>query len=132
MDQPNKTQQLKKSLLAALEKSYGLVSVACEAVECARSTYYYHYNDDPEFRDQVDDICNVAFDMVENALIDRIKKGDTTAIIFYLKTKARGRGYVEKQEFGFTDKQGNDAPLNLTDNQFEKLLETARATKPNA
>ena len=37
-------------------------------------------------------------DYVENALHKLIRDGNVTAIIFYLKTQAKDRGYVERQE----------------------------------
>ncbi len=37
-------------------------------------------------------------DFVEGRLMDQIKRGNITAIIFYLKTQAKDRGYVERQE----------------------------------
>lgn len=37
-------------------------------------------------------------DLAEKALKNRVKQGDTTAIIFALKTKFKNRGYIEKRE----------------------------------
>jgi hypothetical protein len=93
-----KTRHLKKSLLVALEKNMGNISAACKALKCHRDTFYYHYKRDLKFKEQVDSLSEVALDAVEDYLFRRIKKGDTTAIIFYLKTKGKSRGYIERQE----------------------------------
>lgn len=107
----------KKKVLEELEKQNGIVSTACNNTGTPRSTFYKWCNDDPEFKALVDDIQEVAIDYVESKLFEKIegvwidsgKKQDDeplvyktppsdTAIIFYLKTKAKKRGYVEKQE----------------------------------
>ena len=89
--------------------------------------------EDPEFKAGVEEASEVAIDYVEGKLFERIsgvkiKKGtdqdgediiydqppSDTAIIFYLKTKGKKRGYIEKNEVGFTNNDGEDiAPVQI-------------------
>jgi len=95
----NKNGQLKKEqLLEALEKSLGIVSTACQSVGISRTTYYKYYNEDKDFKQSVDNIDDIAIDVAESKLLELINDKNITAIIFYLKTKGKKRGYVEKQE----------------------------------
>ena len=95
----NKSEQLKKeNLLKALEKSLGIVSTACVSIGISRTTYYKYYNEDKEFKQSVDSIGDIALDCAESQLFELIKEKNVTAIIFYLKTKGKKRGYIEKQE----------------------------------
>lgn len=94
----------KKTFIEALKKNMGNVSATCEAIakatgkSFARKTYYAWYNKDEEFREAVDSIGEYMIDVAENALYTKIKRGNLTATIFYLKTKGKKRGYVEKLE----------------------------------
>lgn len=97
IDSP-KTQQNKKRLIEAMTKSLGIVTQACTAAKLDRKTYYDYYNNDPEFKKEIDDIQNIAIDFVEGKLMQNINEGDVTSSIFYLKTKGKNRGYVERQE----------------------------------
>jgi len=94
----NKMQHNKKALISALEKTLGVVTDACEIVKINRVTYYRYYNDDEDFKRQVDSIQDIALDFAESKLNEQIDSGNITAIIFYLKTKGKKRGYIEKQE----------------------------------
>ena len=95
----NKNEHLKKEqLLKALEKSLGIVSTACESIGISRTTYYKYYNEDKDFKRSVDSIGDIALDCAESQLFELIKEKNVTAIIFYLKTKGKKRGYIEKQE----------------------------------
>lgn len=86
----------KLKFLGALNASRGIIAEACAAMGVGRTTYYRWYNDDVEFRKQVDVITETQVDYVESKLLQKITAGDTTAIIFYLKTKGKARGYSEK------------------------------------
>jgi len=94
----DKNRQHKKAMLEALEKSLGVVTSACKNVGIVRSTHYLWLDTDPEYKKAVDDISNVALDYAESKLHSQITKENPTAIIFYLKTKGKKRGYVERQE----------------------------------
>jgi hypothetical protein len=97
---PKKTNSdiLKKQIIDALEKSLGIVTTAVRNVGIARSTFYKWYSEDKEFKAQVDDIENIALDFAESQLHVQISDGIPTSTIFYLKTKGKKRGYVERTE----------------------------------
>ena len=107
----NKTEHHKKALLKALEKSLGVVTTACKSVGVGRTTYYEWLNNDKKFADAVKDIENVALDFAESHLHKQIQNNNTSATIFYLKTKGKHRGYIERQE------------INVDGNIESKLIE---------
>ncbi len=88
----------KKALLEALEKSLGIVTSACNKVNISRQTFYNYLKDDKDFAAKVKDIENIALDYAETALFKNIKDGKEPSTIFYLKTKGKGRGYIERSE----------------------------------
>lgn len=93
-----KSRKRKKDFLEAFKKSTGIITYACESVGVSRQTYYYWMRTDEEFKQTVEDMNESTIDLVERKLLNLINKEDTTAIIFYLKTKGRNRGYVERHE----------------------------------
>ena len=113
MSKSNKIQQNKKLLIKALEKSMGIVSKACEIVKLDRSTFYKYYNEDEQFKQDVDNMQDYVLDFAESKLLENIKDKKETSIIFYLKTKGRKRGYVEKQDVDITTK-GKEVNIPLT------------------
>lgn len=93
----------KERLLKALEASLGVVTDACKKVKLSRQTFYKYLKEDPDFKAAVLELEEVALDTAESALFNQIKEGNVTSIIFYLKTKGRRRGYVERQEISGPD-----------------------------
>ena len=94
----NKTEHSKKALLEALEKTLGVVTTACKKVGIGRTTYYGWLKEDEEFKSKVEELQNVALDYAESRLHEQIGEGNTAATIFYLKTKGKSRGYVERSD----------------------------------
>ena len=110
-----KSDILKKQLVESLEKSLGVVTTACKQNREKRSTFYEWYNKDEEFKKAVDDIGNVALDFAESQLHKQIKDGNSTATIFYLKTKGKKRGYIERQEITGADGSPTSFKIEIID-----------------
>ena len=98
-----KSDILKENLLKNLEKSLGIVTTACKNSKCSRETFYKYCKDDEVFKEKVKDIENIALDFAESQLHQQISDGNTSATIFYLKTKGKNRGYIERQEITGAD-----------------------------
>ena len=103
MNSTNSTR--KKDLLDALERSLGIVSTACEKVGVDRKTHYNWLKDDPEYKAAVDQIQESVIDFAESHLYKLIKEGNPAANIFYLKTKGKNRGYIERQEIEVSERK---------------------------
>lgn len=93
----------KKTFIEALRANLGNITKACEAVGITRTTYY-RWLKTKAFKEEVDNIGEYVLDFAEHSLFKQIKENNTAATIFYLKTKGKHRGYVEKQEI---DHSGN-------------------------
>ena len=114
----DRTVQHKKAILEALEKSLGVVTTACKIVGVGRTTFYQWMKDDEDFARQVKDIDNIALDFVESKLFENIKNGKTSETIFYLKTKGKNRGYVERQEITGADGMPTKFEIEMNDEYF--------------
>lgn len=98
MSKTDKIRHTKENLIKALEKSMGVVTTACKNVGIHRSTFYEYYNNDEDFQKEINDIGNVALDFTESKMFEQIQNGNTQLIKFYLATKGKKRGYIERQE----------------------------------
>jgi len=112
-----KSDILKKGMLKALESSLGVVTTACKSAGVSRNTHYRWLQEDKEYADSVRDLENVTLDFAESKLHEQIMEGNTAAIIFFLKTKGKVRGYIERKEIQVEDK----AP-DLSDVSDEEIL----------
>lgn len=112
----NKADILKKKMLEALEQSLGVVTSAVKTVGINRSLHYDWMKNDKDYAAAVAALENVALDFAESKLHNLIKNGDTTATIFYLKTKGKGRGYVEPRHHILSGDE--NAPIAITTIKF--------------
>lgn len=82
----------------ALYLGHGIISNAAKRMGCDRKTITKYMQDYPELQEWADLGREYSVDLAEDALMARIKKGDTTAILFKLRTQGKDRGYIEKRE----------------------------------
>lgn len=108
----NKTEHNKKRVLEALVKSLGVITTACKIAGVGRTQFYTWLKQDEVFDAAVKDIADIALDFAESELFRQIKDGSTAAVIFYLKTKGKRRGFVERQELDHTS-DGEPIKINI-------------------
>ena len=110
------TEQRKKDVLKALSETRGIITDACRKAQVSRTQFYTWQKTDKEFDEAVKEVTEEAIDFVEGKLFELINgvtlgKTDETgelqiyeqppckvSTIFFLKTRAKHRGYIERQE----------------------------------
>ena len=108
-------------MLLSLETSLGVVTTACKKVSIARSTHYEWMQIDDNYRKSVNDLQEVAIDFAESQLHKQINDGNTSATIFYLKTKGKKRGYIERSEVVIDNRKPD-----FSEYSTEELIELAK------
>lgn len=97
-------------------------------VEITRDAIYKRKESNPRVRQAFIEAEETTLDVAENRLIKSITAGQLKAIMFYLRTKGKNRGYSTRQEI-----TGEDGKPIQTDplSKFtkEELLELAGLTK---
>lgn len=93
-----KRDQTASRIIKAIMESTGFLTVAAQRAGVTYRTVWRYANDYPSVRQAVLESKEAMLDLAENRLLENIKKGDNTSIIFYLKTQGKARGYIEKTE----------------------------------
>jgi hypothetical protein len=110
--------------LQAYEKSLGVLKTACEATNMCRKTIWEWRKKYPEFDDACHECEETAIDFVESRMFKKIDtggKGSESLIIFYLKTKAKHRGYIERQEVDMSA-EVKGVTVNVTNQETAQVL----------
>ena len=83
---------------ALIDELTGNVSMVARSLNISRTTLYNYINSHPTVKAKLDEAREKMIDNVESKLYSKALDGDTTAMIFFLKTQGKSRGYVERQE----------------------------------
>ncbi len=99
-----------QKFLKALADVGGNITAACMKSGVKSRNTVYDWMKKPDFKAEVEAINEASLDYVESKLMTAIQNDNITAIIFYLKTKGKKRGYVEAIE------------NQMAENQFESIM----------
>ncbi len=108
----SRTQQYTAQQVAdALTRAKGFVSVAAKNLGCSDSAVRGYIERYALCKQACVDAREGMIDRAEGRLYQNIDNGDNTAIIFFLKTQAKHRGYVEKLITEVSGKDGGAIPV---------------------
>ena len=95
----------------AIVEHRGNITLVAKSFGLSRMTIYNYLNKHPQLKESLADEREKMIDHVESALYNQALDGNTTAMIFFLKTQGKNRGYVERQEF--VGKDGEAIQINV-------------------
>jgi len=93
-----KTRLKKKNVLSAIGDTLGHIGNACKQADISQRTHELWMHKDPEYKRAFRDNAEYMKDEFEYLLKKQAYSSDTKAIIFFLKTKGKDRGYLETQK----------------------------------
>lgn len=80
----------------ALTICHGGRQQAAKHLGCDRRTVTRYISEHPEVRRAAGEAVEATKDVAEDALIKAVESGEAWAVCFYLKCKAKDRGYIER------------------------------------
>lgn len=95
---PKEVATKKRKFLKEFKKHQGEWKSSADGAGVSVATIKHWMRVDEDFKDRVFDIDQSFVDEVEQTLFQQIRKGNINAIIFYMRCKAKDRGYVERFE----------------------------------
>lgn len=125
-------------LIDAIKKNAGIVSGILQTlkkeynIEVTRNAIYDRRYKDPAIEAAFIEAEEMTADVAENRLLDAIRSGNMKAVMFYLKTKGKKRGYVERQEMTGADGKAITITDPLAGFSKEELMKIAGLTDTTA
>jgi len=108
-----KRQDTAQRIIKSLYETRGLLTMAARKAGVSYTTVKRYATEFPTVKEAVQEAKESMVDFTEGKLFEKISKGDTACIIFYLKTQGKGRGYIERQEFSGKDGEAIDVNVNI-------------------
>lgn len=94
-----------KRFLKVYDKYNCNISKTCQHpnVDITRATYYNWRNGNERFDEECSHIEEGLLDIAETMLQKNVIAGKEASVFFFLKTKGKKRGYIERQEIQFDE-----------------------------
>lgn len=100
-----------EKIVVIYEKKGCNITATCDALGISRKTFYEWKDKKKKLAEGLEAADEAILDFAESKLVEHIQNDDVQALIFFLRTKGKKRGYVEKTE----------SDVNI--NAFEKLMQ---------
>ena len=121
------TKITKKRYQEAVKNSGGIISFIAKRLKVSRTAVYDYIKKNDWAGEMVKGEVEAINDLAEAKLIEHIKKGQPWAIQFRLKTKAKNRGYTEKQEIEQAGGFSNNMRIEVVD--YDSKLHSEQETE---
>ena len=105
LQKTQKMKQAKETAIKAFRKKGCNIAATCLAANISRQTFYRWRKLDEEFAEAIEESEESVIDNVESKLLAAVNDDKLDAIKFFLRTKGKKRGYVERQEITGGDGQ---------------------------
>lgn len=125
----NKSKVSDKQIIEALKATHGFQSQACKLLErqlkisFTTSAMSKRISASEAIKSALAEMLTADLDYAENKMWELIKNGNVAALLFYLKTKGKERGYAERRELtgsNGTPLQMGEVKIYIPDNGRDK------------
>lgn len=111
-----------QQVIDALRETKGMVYLAADRLGCEAQTIYNYRDRYPAVKAEMEAQDGKIDDIAEMKLYQALLAGESWAVQFRLRTKAKHRGYIEKSVTEVTGKDGKDLPvLVIAPGMLDKL-----------
>ena len=94
---------VKRNVSEAILRYSGNLTAVARAFDVSRQAVYNLLEKYPELWELVREARETMLDNVESTLYKQALEGNTAAMIFFLKTQGKARGYIERTEHAGPD-----------------------------
>lgn len=124
---PNGQKITGEQVQALIVECHGNMAEIARKLGVDRKTVRRRIENDESLLSQIESARETLKDQAENALHKAIADGNVNAIIFYLKTQGKDRGYVERQEITGANGGAVEQHIDYSGYTDEQLAEKAKS-----
>lgn len=116
-----RTRTRKQNMVLAMFHYKGIVTDALKSIGLTHAVHLTWLREDAEYAQRIHDAQESAIDWVETQLFKQVKAGVPSSTQFYLKTKAKHRGYTERTEI--TGAEGGPIEVRVIEPYIDPLAD---------